>query len=192
MTFRDVTRWMSLRKSRASTKTNKLPDMSWMRITADDVAPTPWRNGGGRTRELLAWPHVADWKVRVSIADIDRDGPFSAFPGVSEVRHHGALPVGAPGESNFSPANKSGWKSIRMDGLTLNCRRPQSTARQRVSNAHQSFNKKREAARGRLGIAYKISYSSASLRSRASMCERTCGSVSRCASIFRTALITVV
>ena len=56
--------------------------MSWMRITADEVAPTPWRNGGGRTRELLAWPHVADWKVRVSIADIDRDGPFSAFPGV--------------------------------------------------------------------------------------------------------------
>ncbi|OWQ93540.1 hypothetical protein CDN99_03505 [Roseateles aquatilis] len=56
--------------------------MSWMRITADGVAPTPWRNGGGRTRELLAWPHVGDWKVRISVADIDRDGPFSAFPGV--------------------------------------------------------------------------------------------------------------
>src|ERR1043165_8979595 len=60
----------------------QLDDMSWMRITADEVAPTPWRNGGGRTRELLAWPHVADWKVRISVADIDRDGPFSAYPGV--------------------------------------------------------------------------------------------------------------
>lgn len=57
-------------------------DMSWMRITADEVAPTPWRNGGGRTRELLAWPHANDWKVRISVADIDKDGPFSAFPGV--------------------------------------------------------------------------------------------------------------
>lgn len=46
--------------------------------------PQPWRNGGGVTRELLAWPpgSGADWLVRVSVADIDRDGPFSPFPGV--------------------------------------------------------------------------------------------------------------
>ncbi|MET0210276.1 MAG: HutD family protein [Burkholderiaceae bacterium] len=56
--------------------------MSWMKICADEVQPTPWRNGGGSTRELLAWPHVADWRVRISVADIDQDGPFSAFPGV--------------------------------------------------------------------------------------------------------------
>lgn len=48
------------------------------------VAPQPWRNGGGQTRELLAWPlgSGAGWQVRISVADIDRDGPFSAFPGV--------------------------------------------------------------------------------------------------------------
>ncbi len=46
------------------------------------VAPQPWRNGGGVTRELLAWPHVADWQLRLSVADIERDGPFSSFPGV--------------------------------------------------------------------------------------------------------------
>jgi len=48
------------------------------------VTPQPWRNGGGVTRELLAWPpgSGADWLVRVSVADIDRDGPFSPFPGV--------------------------------------------------------------------------------------------------------------
>ncbi|MEP7302526.1 MAG: HutD family protein [Caldimonas sp.] len=42
----------------------------------------PWRNGGGVTRELLAWPDPADWQVRVSVADIETDGPFSSFPGV--------------------------------------------------------------------------------------------------------------
>ncbi|HTT11555.1 MAG TPA: HutD family protein [Burkholderiaceae bacterium] len=41
-----------------------------------------WRNGGGWTRELLAWPGPDDWRVRVSVADIESDGPFSSFPGV--------------------------------------------------------------------------------------------------------------
>jgi environmental stress-induced protein Ves len=41
-----------------------------------------WRNGGGRTRELLAWPHGADWQLRVSVAEIEADGPFSAFDGI--------------------------------------------------------------------------------------------------------------
>jgi hypothetical protein len=46
------------------------------------VAPQPWRNGGGVTHELLAWPSAADWQLRLSVADIERDGPFSSFPGV--------------------------------------------------------------------------------------------------------------
>lgn len=52
------------------------------RIEADRLPPTPWRNGGGSTRELFAGPSVASWQVRVSLADIEQDGPFSAFPGV--------------------------------------------------------------------------------------------------------------
>lgn len=51
-------------------------------IHADPIAPQAWRNGGGRTRELLVRPAGPDWKVRVSLAEIDADGPFSAFPGV--------------------------------------------------------------------------------------------------------------
>jgi len=47
-----------------------------------DVAPQPWRNGGGSTRELLAWPPGDDWQLRISVADIETDGPFSAYPGV--------------------------------------------------------------------------------------------------------------
>ena len=44
--------------------------------------PQPWRNGGGRTRELLAWPRASDWRLRVSVARIEHSGPFSAFPGI--------------------------------------------------------------------------------------------------------------
>lgn len=51
-------------------------------ICAEEVTPQPWRNGGGHTRELLAWPPGADWQVRISRADIEADGPFSAFPDV--------------------------------------------------------------------------------------------------------------
>ena len=51
-------------------------------IRAAEVAPQAWRNGGGRTRELFAWPAGPDWTLRLSLADIEADGPFSAFPGV--------------------------------------------------------------------------------------------------------------
>jgi environmental stress-induced protein Ves len=51
-------------------------------VRLDSVAPQPWRNGGGRTRELLAWPSADVWSLRISVAEIERDGPFSAFPGV--------------------------------------------------------------------------------------------------------------
>lgn len=47
-------------------------------VRRDEVAPQPWANGGGATRELL---RADDGSWRVSLADIDRDGPFSSFPG---------------------------------------------------------------------------------------------------------------
>lgn len=56
-------------------------------IAAEQVAPQAWRNGGGQTRELLVWPTAEGdaeeaWQLRISRADIEADGPFSAFPGV--------------------------------------------------------------------------------------------------------------
>jgi uncharacterized protein len=56
------------------------PPPSVVRVA--DIAPVPWRNGGGVTRELLAWPDPQDWLLRVSVADIHASGPFSAYPGV--------------------------------------------------------------------------------------------------------------
>jgi environmental stress-induced protein Ves len=51
-------------------------------VRTANVAGRPWKNGGGVTRELLAEPAGDDWRVRVSVADVDADGPFSSFPGV--------------------------------------------------------------------------------------------------------------
>lgn len=48
-----------------------------------DVPAQAWKNGGGTTRELLAWPDAADWMLRLSVARIDRDGPFSAYRGIN-------------------------------------------------------------------------------------------------------------
>jgi uncharacterized protein len=41
-----------------------------------------WRNGLGWTREILRLPDNDDWQLRLSIAEIEQDAPFSAFPGV--------------------------------------------------------------------------------------------------------------
>lgn len=57
--------------------------MSGLRLVAlDDAPPQPWRNRGGVTRELFTWPSAGPWQLRISVADIERDGPFSAFDGV--------------------------------------------------------------------------------------------------------------
>jgi len=54
-------------------------------LPASDRAAQPWKNGGGVTREVAAFPPAAgidsfDW--RVSIADVGTDGPFSIFPDI--------------------------------------------------------------------------------------------------------------
>jgi environmental stress-induced protein Ves len=51
-------------------------------VRTADVAAQPWRNGGGMTRTLLARPGGEHWRVRVSVADVEVNGPFSRFPGV--------------------------------------------------------------------------------------------------------------
>lgn len=51
--------------------------VSWVALP-----PEPWKNGAGSTRTLAA-DGAKRW--RVSIADIDRDGPYSRFPGYDRV-----------------------------------------------------------------------------------------------------------
>ncbi|MFB7264769.1 HutD family protein [Streptomyces nojiriensis] len=62
------------------------PSGSGIRILrASDRTATVWKNGGGVTREIAAWPEGAgmdDFGWRVSLAEVAADGPFSAFPGI--------------------------------------------------------------------------------------------------------------
>ncbi len=58
------------------------------RVHLADVAATPWKNGGGLTRDLLLWPPGSAlpgdaWQLRVSVAEVAHSGPFSAYPGVA-------------------------------------------------------------------------------------------------------------
>lgn len=50
-----------------------------------DYPSRPWKNGGGTTRDILVSPPGAsldefDW--RLSLAQVDRDGPFSRFDNI--------------------------------------------------------------------------------------------------------------
>ena len=47
------------------------------------IAPQPWKNGAGLTREIaFGGPSAADFDWRLSVAEVERDAPFSAFPGI--------------------------------------------------------------------------------------------------------------
>ena len=54
----------------------------WNVVHLADIPATPWRNGGGVTRELAMWPDAGDWAWRMSVADVDKSGPFSKFEGI--------------------------------------------------------------------------------------------------------------
>lgn len=55
-------------------------------VRAADRVTMPWKNGGGVTHELVREGHgAAGFAVRLSIADVGSDGPFSRFPGVDRV-----------------------------------------------------------------------------------------------------------
>lgn len=57
-------------------------------LRAADCKAVPWKNGGGVTREIAAWPPGSgfdDFAWRVSMAEVREDGPFSNFPGVDRI-----------------------------------------------------------------------------------------------------------
>jgi uncharacterized protein len=54
-------------------------------LRAAQRTAVPWKNGGGLTREVAAFPPGSDlegFEWRVSIAEVRAPGPFSLFPGV--------------------------------------------------------------------------------------------------------------
>jgi len=59
--------------------------VSFELIDLRTLAPQPWKNGAGTMRDVAVVPPGAsmdDFDWRVSVAEVTRDAPFSAFPGV--------------------------------------------------------------------------------------------------------------
>lgn len=75
------------------------------RVAVGDLSAKPWRNGHGATRDLLAAPGGPDdWLV--SLANLERDAPFSTFPGADRTF---TLVAGGPVRFTFG------------DGASLDC-----------------------------------------------------------------------
>jgi environmental stress-induced protein Ves len=54
----------------------------------EQLPSTPWKNGGGLTREIVRIPRESrtdDFSWRASIAELSASGPFSTFEGVDRV-----------------------------------------------------------------------------------------------------------
>ena len=54
-------------------------------IPRDSLVATPWKNGGGVTRQIASFPPGSDlteFDWRISTAEVTQDGPFSQFDGI--------------------------------------------------------------------------------------------------------------
>lgn len=73
-------------------------------IRADHLTRTPWKNGGGATAEVAVHPAGAgfdDFAWRISLADVESNGPFSSFPGIDRtliLLHGDGLSLDVDGE----------------------------------------------------------------------------------------------
>ncbi|HEY3519421.1 MAG TPA: HutD family protein [Rhodanobacteraceae bacterium] len=76
----------------------------------------PWANGLGQTALLLREPDDAQWRVRISIANVEQEGPFSELPDTQRL----LVALDAPMELRFpggrvQRANRFGV--LRFDGV---------------------------------------------------------------------------
>lgn len=54
-------------------------------ININELPPTPWKNGGGTTREIAQADGPKGFAWRLSVADVEVEGPFSRFEGFSRI-----------------------------------------------------------------------------------------------------------
>lgn len=54
-------------------------------LRASGYTSMPWKNGGGRTAEIVRRPDSDSFGWRVSIASVEQSGPFSRFAGYDRV-----------------------------------------------------------------------------------------------------------
>ena len=68
------------------------PEATTRRLRVADIAATPWKNGGGVTRQIATGSlpgesaeEATAWDWRVSLAEVAAEGPFSVFPETDRV-----------------------------------------------------------------------------------------------------------
>lgn len=127
-----------------------------------DCRPMPWKNGGGVTTEILAWPPAAgldafDW--RISMAQVASGGPFSVFAGIDRtltvlagtmrLTAGDAAPVAlSPQSQPYAFPGDVGTEAALIDGPVLDFN--VMTRRGRISHAVErlAFSKPTEIAQG--------------------------------------------
>jgi uncharacterized protein len=86
---------------------------TWQLVDLNATPVQQWRNGGGMTQALVAWPNLEEWRIRCSVATVAADGPFSVFAGV---QRWFAVLEGAGVELNIA-----GLKHIQMQNAAPLC-----------------------------------------------------------------------
>lgn len=130
----------------AASTLSSVSSAPWRVVRANALKATPWKNGGGVTREIAAYPVGASLDTfvwRVSVADVDQPGPFSRFAGIDRTL------VLLAGE---------GMRLVEADGATQALTEPLAMARfdgataleaQLVDGATRDFNLMVRRARAR-------------------------------------------
>jgi len=75
----------------------------------------PWANGAGVTTVILREPDDADWQVRVSVARVEQEGPFSELAATRRA----LIPLDAPMTLRFHDGimlHASRFEVLRFDG----------------------------------------------------------------------------
>jgi environmental stress-induced protein Ves len=75
----------------------------------------PWANGAGTTKVILREPDSAAWQIRVSVARVETEGPFSELPATRRT----LVPLDAPMTLRFPAGNvlhARRFGTLRFDG----------------------------------------------------------------------------
>lgn len=104
-------------------------------IRVAEQVEMPWKNGFGMTREVCRVDDAAGFIWRASLARVERDGPFSLFPGCERVI---TLLEGAPMRLEFEDG-----EVLRLDQgqpRAFSCERPLTCYLEGESAASRDFN----------------------------------------------------
>ena len=80
-----VVKWFCRRESIKNEALKRVLRREIMIFRQCDLVETPWKNGGGITRNIAKEQDKTGTLWRLSMADVDGDGAFSIFPGLTRI-----------------------------------------------------------------------------------------------------------